>query len=79
MYPPCPKPPGEKHQYLVRVGQSLCFTSAAAAPRRPSHAGAGDASPSVIVTTVKFGGCSHHHIRRGKCNAGLAVVGGGRV
>ena len=43
-------------------GLSLRFTSAASAPRRPSHAGAGDASHSVIPKTVKFGGCSRPHL-----------------
>ena len=54
--------PGQTYLWCVGVGQSsLCFTSAAFAPRGPSHAGAGSASCAVIPVAVKVGRCSAAH------------------
>ena len=46
--------------FLVRESGTVVplLTSAASAPRRPSLAGAGNASHSAIPKTVTFGGCS---------------------
>ena len=57
---------GELCLHWGRVGRlSFCFASAASAPRRPSHAGAGDASRKVLTKTVMFGGCSPPHLMWG--------------
>ena len=38
------------------------LTSAASAPWRPSHAGAGNASHNVVPNTAEFGGCPPHRM-----------------
>ena len=57
----------------------LQVTGAASAPRRPSRAGTGDASHSVIPKTAKFEGCPPPHPTGGSVPQGPRVPGSGGV
>ena len=76
--PPCPQTlpnsrPNSKCFPAESESVVPLLTSAASAPWRPSHAGAGNASHNAFAKTAEFGGA---HQRRGKCTT---APGGFRI